>query len=169
VKHGGSANQRMPSEVEFFDQIKYSCAVCSRIVDWLKKDTFEVSKLLSQRQHLAATQSVRMGENRQTIAAKRALREHIHMVIVHASQTFGKLVADDINDVFATLVEHPLLHSLAAYQAGMAEYFKVLCCRRGAYAQLVTNEVGAHAILDKIAIDLRREVRSGIFQVVQDQ
>lgn len=86
-----------------------------------------------------------------------------------ALQTFHKLISDDIDGVLAPFVEHPLLDSLASYQASMAEYFEMLRCRRSAYAQLVTNEIGAYTVLDQVAVDLRREVRDRIFQVVQDQ
>jgi len=70
---------------------------------------------------------------------------------------------------FVSHIESPLFDTLAADQAGLCECLEMLAGCRLAHAELAGDEHSAHAILDEVAVDLWREVLSGLPEPIEDQ
>src|ERR1700722_11597666 len=71
--------------------------------------------------------------------------------------------------VLVAPVEHPLPDLLAPDQARLAEQFQMLAAGRLADAELLGDEQRAYAILNQIAITLRREMRLRVTKPLHNQ
>jgi len=77
--------------------------------------------------------------------------------------------AFDFRDLrFVTLVKRPLLDSLAAKKAGSSQHAQMFACGGLTDGQFFRDEQPAHAILDGVAVDLRRKMRSRILEPLQN-
>src|SRR5262249_28335431 len=70
--------------------------------------------------------------------------------------------------LFVTAVERPALLSRRDQQPGVREQGEMPRGGRRSDAELLANEIRAHAILNRVAVDLRREVSGRVLQVAQD-
>src|ERR1700684_15464 len=83
------------------------------------------------------------------------------------SPVIAQQVLDFRNAILVALIEDPLLDLLAPEQAGPAQAFQMLAAGRLADCQLVGYEAGADAVLDQVAVLLRREMRLGVAQPLE--
>src|ERR1700733_7216376 len=66
------------------------------------------------------------------------------------------------------LVENPLLDLRAPDQAGLGQKLQVLAAGRRPNAELLRDEQRAHAVVDEVAVALRREVGHRVTQPLKD-
>jgi len=75
----------------------------------------------------------------------------------------------DLSDCgVVALVEGPLLHALSANQGGRGQDLEVFTRGRLADSQLPGNQDATYAVFHQVAVHLWREVRSRVFQPIQN-
>src|SRR5258707_11137412 len=78
-----------------------------------------------------------------------------------------KLFLDRSNLRLIPLVKRPLLDALPSNESRLLQDFKMLAGRRLGYSQLARDQQPANAILDQVAVDLRRKMPARTAQPVQ--
>jgi hypothetical protein len=66
------------------------------------------------------------------------------------------------------LVEGPLFDALGPHSADLDQEFHVLGYGRLTYPQLLCDQEAANPVLYEIAVDLRAEMRGGVFEPTED-
>src|ERR1700742_4370197 len=84
------------------------------------------------------------------------------------SPVTGEFLLGPGDTVLFALVEDPLLDLLAPDQARPGQQLQVLAARRRADPQLLRDELRAHAVLDQVAVALRRKVGHRVTQPLKD-